>query len=359
MIADSSSEPGLSTNRKIVDSLVEGLRIQHKQFSPKTSPDTKIATALSTVKSTYSVVCGDDDYVVPAAIEECAAFLDSNPDFDCAHGCVLGLYAVEPQDHGRIVGWRPLDSNTPRSSIRLRRQTQTTIDAPDASTRLRQHLLHYESTFYSVNRRTKLIRQMKLASDLTDDLFFGELLPSCLGVIQGKVKYLDILYNVRPYHPPDLATKFAQRLDLPEMIVSGGYSKKYVRFRDCLAEELSKVSRKPMKESSRIIDRIFAEYIANYLKSYFAIQDRESGFQRTTRHFWMTLRVAPELIRSAFLERKLFSILSSPRQSVRMASWLNASHGYLRLDQCSRAYQKGFLPIWESVLRYPSGVQSL
>jgi glycosyltransferase domain-containing protein len=311
------------------------------------------------VNSTYSVVCGDDDYVVPAAIEKCVAFLNSNPDFDCAHGCVLGLYAVEPEDHGRIVGWRALDSSTPRNSIRLRRQTQTTIDDPDASIRLRQHLLHYESTFYSVNRRTKLIRQMHLASDLTNDFFFGELLPSCLGVIQGKVKYLEILYNVRPYHSPDLATKFALRLDLPAMIVSDDYSKKYVRFRNCLAEELSTVSGKPLKESSRVIDHIFAEYIAYYLESYFAIQGYESGFQRTTRRFWKTLRAVPELIRSAFLEGQLFSILSSPRQSVRMVSALSASHGYMRLDQCPRSYQKGFLPIWESVLRYPSSVQSI
>src|SRR5205807_487 len=78
---------------------------------------------------------------------------------------------------------------------------QRAIESADPLERLRDHLSNYTATFYSLHRRADLQRNLALTYDYAPDYQFGEILPSSLSVIQGKVACIDALYVVRQDQP--------------------------------------------------------------------------------------------------------------------------------------------------------------
>jgi glycosyltransferase domain-containing protein len=187
VVADSSSARGRDSNSTVIASVQDHLNIEHQLHDPETGFFPKIARALGKTDSKYSVICADDDFLVPGTVEECARFLEHNPDYAAARGLILSIY--------------PSNIAPSISKLWTHRLSQHTIDNADPSQRLHEHLREYEATFYSVYRRTQLMRNMELASKRTRDYRFGELLLSCLGIIQGKLKHLNMLHGIRPYNP--------------------------------------------------------------------------------------------------------------------------------------------------------------
>jgi glycosyltransferase domain-containing protein len=187
VVADSSSARGRESNSTVIASVKDYLNIEHQLYDPEIGFFLKITRALEQTNTKYSVICADDDFVVPGTVEECAHFLEDNPDYSAAHGLILSMY--------------PSNIAPSISKLWTHRLSQHTIDNADPSQRLHEHLREYEATFYSVYRRTQLMRNMELASKRTRGYQFGELLLSCLGIIQGKLKHLSMLHGIRPYNP--------------------------------------------------------------------------------------------------------------------------------------------------------------
>ncbi len=345
VVADSSSPSESDANRRCIAALQGELDVRHEVFLSSTYFHVKNAQALATVDTEYVVFCADKDFLVPRGIEQCAHYLEANPDYSVAHGRAAKIQSVEASSglsHRRILSWS---------------YAQRTIDWDEAGIRLQDHLQNYTTTFYSVHRRLELMRNIQLGADNTTDVRFGELLPSCLSVIQGKVRCLDVLYMVRQYRP-DLSTS-KKTIRWPALLTSDDFSQWYAQFRNCLAEELAGVTRMPVLEAKDAVNHAFAFYLACCLK---APQHSPSTFEQTMQRAWRVIQILPMAARSVLLDRQLVAMARSPREAYRQLQRereKSAKRDDMAIDKLLNPrspFHADFLPICEHVRRYPNGV---
>lgn len=243
IVSDSSSKENKMANREIIRSFPE-LKIFHvDKYEENIDPWHKFSDVINYVKTKYSVVCADDDFITPNGIIKSADFLEKNPDFTIAHGHPLSFYFNSEK---RKLLWS--DGCSPNS-----------ITFPDAQMRLMEHLSNYtSSTFYAVHR-TKFLKMItKETIRFANDNRFSELLPSMLALIYGKMKYLDVFYTAREV---DIKSTSVTTETIPDFIKKGSYNEKYDNFKNCLADHLSKNSNLGIEESKKTIDGAMSVYL--------------------------------------------------------------------------------------------------
>lgn len=246
IVADSSSTEVKKLNEESISSF-SNLNVQHlDNYSPKINTFHKVAGAVNYVDTKYCVLCADDDFVTPNGINQAVDFLENNPDFIVAHGRYIRFWPRSGVGNKQQFVWKP--------NYRFQ-----SITSPDPKKRLTYHLSHYfMPTFYAVHRTDFL----KLISDevtkFTDDYRFGELLPSMLALIYGKLKCLDVLYAARE---TILTSASATSATLSDFIRDGTYEEKYKRFRQCLSTHLSQQSQLDIEESKKVIDNAMSAFI--------------------------------------------------------------------------------------------------
>ena len=346
VVADASFAPACQANQNVVASLRDVLNIGYELWRPDIHPYSKIAQALEMVNSKYAVICGDDDFIVPRAIEQCVCFLEANPDYSVAHGRAA---TIVPQSGAYGDSHHGLRTYTYR---------QRTIDFDDPRLRLQNHLVEYAPTFYSVHRRPDLIRNMQFACKNTIDYRFGELLPSCLSLIQGKARCLDILYLVRQSNPDSTSKK---TISWPALLTSDDFSQRLAQFHNCLAEELAGVTGMPITEAKDAVNSAFLPYLARLRRSK-APGPSPSPFEQTVQRVWRVIQILPAAAGSALLDRQLVAMARSPREAYRQLHRERARAA--RQDDMSidklldpqAPFHADFLPIYEHVGRYPNGV---
>ena len=97
----------------------------------------------------------------------------------------------------------------------------------------------------------------ELLNSKADTVFFGELLPSMVTLIYGKMKCLDILYMARQ----DCSRPLGSEPKLRDFINKGKYDQEYPKFRQCLTVHLHKKSQLSIEESKKVIDNAMSIYI--------------------------------------------------------------------------------------------------
>jgi glycosyltransferase domain-containing protein len=284
VVADSSSGASLEANRKTVASAQQVLALTHNIHPPETPPYAKLIGTIESLPSAIVAICADDDFLVPEAISRCVEFLEQHPDYSIAHGnSVFVRVTAEGEIHETLT------------------YPQRSIELDDAAERLEDHLRNYTATYYSVHRRDQLIANMHDADKNTVDYRFGELLPSCLSVIQGKAKSLDVLYMIRQadFSPPKYGEKMKAWEDL---ITSEEFPERYAKFRDCVAGELMKTSTLSRDAASGVVDRAFLSYV-------------EANVQRqnpSVRRARQVIRSLPFARRAASLGREVLAAIRNP-----------------------------------------------
>ncbi len=246
IVADSSIASVIQVNQKIVDSLSNVLNIHHQQYDSKIHSFVKLAKALETVDSKYVVFCADDDFVSPPAMEECARFLENHSDYVIAHGCSTIVTPI-------------------KGKLQIGNDVDYSIEDPNPQQRLQKHLINYKATFYSIHHRSDLkrnleitIRSLNLVEQKISTYLFCELTLSCLSLIQGKSKCLNLLYIIRTY-PPDAESR---KFSVPGEITSDDFSQRYNQFAQPLTEELAKVAGISLGQSKDIVNEAFVGYLA-------------------------------------------------------------------------------------------------
>ncbi len=239
IVADSSPEPHKSENESIVDSVMHSLHIDYKHYDSTINFYTKVSLALEVSNSKYTVICADDDFIIPGAIAECVKWLDANPDYSVVHGRSL---RVEYKNHDKIPYFN---------------YNQRTLNNQDSVLRFKEHFANYTTTFYSVHKRLDHIYNFCLTENVSDDRF-GELLLSGLSVIQGKTMCLDTLYMVRQSHSGGANRN---NLNWFQLLTSNNYSEKYTKFRDCLAQELIKTTGLSWEQAKEAINQGWFGYL--------------------------------------------------------------------------------------------------
>lgn len=338
VVADSGFAPSCEANQNVVAFLRNTLSINYEIYHPDMSLPLKIAQALNTVNSKYAVICADDDFIVPKSIELCVRFLEANADYSIAHGHALRLFSYASANHDE------------HHSLRIETYPQCIIDFNDPRLRLQKHLKDYTATFYSVHRRSDLIHNMQVCHDNTADIRFGELLPSCLSLIQGKSKRLDILYMVRQVIPDSLAGK-GKRLSWLDLLTSDDFSQRYTQFRNCLVKELENVMDLPATEAKDAVNHAFLAFVALMLYASNigpCTWEGQDVWKRAIQRIWRVIQILPAAARSAIIERKLVVMGQSPRET----------YNKLRLEHelTDYPFYADLQPIYEHVMHYPNGI---
>lgn len=244
IVADSSLPKNKEENRKIIQSL-PNLDILYLGDYPDTiSQFYKTADVLEHVKSRYCVMCADDDFITASGINQSVDFLEKNPDFTVAQGDYISFGSKADNKGFLQFVW----VYEPYKSITF----------PDANERFIFHFLNYHPTFYAVHRTDFLKFIFKETIRFTNDGLFGELLPTMLTLIYGKMKHLDVLYAAREKMYISIGEK---RENLIDFMKAGTYHEKYAKYRDCLVLHLSKESQLDVGDSKKAVDRSISAYM--------------------------------------------------------------------------------------------------
>jgi glycosyltransferase domain-containing protein len=182
IVADSSSDENKKLNKKGISSLSNLTLLHLSDYPTSISASHKVDDALNYVNTKYCVFCADDDFITPNGIKQSVDFLEKNPDFTVAHGYYISFCLKADKREKQKFCWK-------------RGYQYESITFPEAKSRLFSHFSnYYAATFYAVHRTDFLKMIFKETIKFTDDVRFGELLPSMLTLIHGKMKRLDILY---------------------------------------------------------------------------------------------------------------------------------------------------------------------
>jgi len=233
------------------------LDILHITDYPSTiHPIDKFCDISNYVESEYGLFCADDDFITPDGITQSIDFLEKNLDYSVAHGVYVRFSIKNNSDNKPYLLWQP--AYPPES-----------ITFPDAKDRFYHNLANYSfPTFYGVHRTKDLKMILDETAKYADEVRFGELLPTLLTAIHGKIKCLDVLYAAR-----DASSGSNIYPSLHDYIKEGIYDAKYSRFKNCLANHLAQKSNLEIGGAEEIIDTAMSAY----LKNNFGIKNRLSS----------------------------------------------------------------------------------
>lgn len=156
-------------------------------YTPGINYTQKTELILQQVSSRYVILCADDDFILPRAIEECISFLNNNPDYASVQGCCV-CYKKNEVIAGAGINFYPI---YPR--------LEYSYEVADGLERLDNLLADYKSYLYAVHRTTLLKDAYTNASASIRNLYLNEYNASILPIVKGKYKELPFLYQVREY----------------------------------------------------------------------------------------------------------------------------------------------------------------
>lgn len=256
-IGDSSDSEQIGKTKQALNLLEGKVNVTYREY-PHMDNAACLQQLLNIVTTPYAAILPDDDFIVPDALEQCALFLESHPDYSAAHGKGIVLALKRDGPYGKL--------------IRVNNYEQRAIEEESASQRLLDHLSHYSVVLFSVHRVESWRKMYANVSLLTNDTFKLELLPCCLSVILGKVKGLEQLYLARQTH--------SHRYPLPaisEWIALPDWLSSYRVFRSCLAENLSLQDKISLEKAHEIVEKAFWSYLTGALLSQIGNRRRDTG----------------------------------------------------------------------------------
>ena len=267
IVADSSSDENKELNKKTVSS-VSNLDVKYlDNYSTEINAHHKMADAVNYAEGKYCLFCADDDFVTTNGINQSVDCLEQNPDFTIAHGSYISFHLKTDDGEKQQFCWKPVDSGEE-------------ITFPEAKNRLIFQFSNYNPTIFAVHR-TELLKMVykETLKSKVNPLFFGELLPSMLTLIYGKMKRLDVLYAARD---DDSVRAGGRWPSLKDAIKAGIYNEEYAKFRGCLAMHLSQQSQLDIEESKQVIDDAMSAYMKKcypskskrgYILDYLGLRD--------------------------------------------------------------------------------------
>lgn len=251
IIVDSSLPKNKKKNKKIA-SFFSNLKISYfYNFSPKQPPHYKYGEMLKFVKAKYVCFCPDDDFLVPNGIKEAVNFLEQNPDYTTAHGSYISFYLQKSIFSLNKFWWRFI---YPYQSIKFL----------SPLSRLQHHLTSYYQVLWAV-RRTDIVKSCykEFMKSKADPYLFGELLPDMLTLIAGKMKRLNKFYCARQA----FSTSYSYWPSLMDARKNGIYDKEYLKFKNCLVENLVKCGFSKSK-SLQTIDYSMDKYLKTTIQEH-------------------------------------------------------------------------------------------
>ncbi len=189
----------------------------------------KLCRSLDRIGARLVMLCGQDDFVIPAALERVARALDADAGLACARGRVA-RFRIHRKD--RATG-------EDRVGIEFLQHPMRACREAHAVDRVLAHLRSYSSTLYSIHRRAQLIDSFRRTEAATRNVVFMQYLSSCITAAQGRVECIDTLFLARQAHAASWAAQLMGDSEhWPLLVASPQFSAYYREFRGALLELL-------------------------------------------------------------------------------------------------------------------------
>ena len=186
-VLDGSHSESQALNRVIVGNYANAI---HLAYDPGLHLGLRMADGLHQVRTEFSALCGDDDFIFPSALGQCVEFLKVNPDYSAASGWIKTMHYA-----GR--GWR-------RRGFVLGDALEHGRDISHAQFG-RRMIEYFAYTFvgfiplyYSLRRTAELRSSFSLVRK-TMKYSSVELLSVLLALLSGKIRVLPIVSGIRDY----------------------------------------------------------------------------------------------------------------------------------------------------------------
>ena len=270
-IVDSSDENKYKTNKQIVSNHSKELDLAH-HYLPNTSNNLAIAKIIDHIETEYTIVTGDDDYLVPRTLTHCIEFLERNNDYVAVAGKVFSPYVYSTSDS--TLGVKFIIDST--------NDVVRTIDDDSAIQRLINSFSPWDTSAFSLQRSSMIktvyqnLKKLDLEShpdtfDLTEWAING------MSKILGKQKRLDDLLLVMTRHAltgsqrldtmktKQISTEGLLKIDLMEAIFLIGN----------MWEDLLPSSDNPIKDRQKIIGILSKFYINQVNKDFVQYKNKQ------------------------------------------------------------------------------------
>jgi len=239
IVLDASEPENSAAVRRACSGIAE-----FRHFGPEYRMADKLAAAVADVTTPYVVLIPDDDIVLPQAIADAIAFLESHPDFAVAHGYFVAFHAHDDDiDMHRMIGFTP------------------SIVDEQALYRLYNLFRRYQSFYWGVFR-TGIFRAAVTAACVMQVVAFRELTVMSTAILQGKVARLRSVYALRgpvkshaaihQSHPLFFFLRDAQK-----------FFDNYVLFRDGIAAFIRRggIATPPGVPLEQLLDLVYAAFL--------------------------------------------------------------------------------------------------
>jgi glycosyltransferase domain-containing protein len=155
------------------------------RFDSGISPSKKTALGVKEVETEFTVLCADDDFLIPPAVKKCVEFLLVHPEYGSAQGEYFHHLVLRNLIfQGCCI--TPLYQNTSSGDD----------DKPIA--RVMSYLSGYSTLPYYAVHRTKIFKKIwRQTADLNLNPHMGEYFPCALSMCLGKMKKLPVFFISR------------------------------------------------------------------------------------------------------------------------------------------------------------------
>ena len=188
----------------------------------------KLCRSMDRIGARFVMLCGQDDFVVPGAIERVVHALDADAGLSCARGRVA-RFRLRRNESG---GAHKVAIDFTHYPMRAYREAK-------AVDRVLAHIRSYSSTLYSVHRRLHLLDSFRRTEAGTKNVIFMQYLSSCITAAQGRIECVDTLFLARQAHAASWAARLMRDSEhWPRLVASPSFSAYYQEFRSALLELL-------------------------------------------------------------------------------------------------------------------------
>lgn len=283
LIGDSSRKIEANKNRDIVANYNENLDIELIEC-PAPAKTTKVdwigfageaiamKQLLSLVNTQYATFCGDDDFLIPDALIDCAQYLEDSDNYVAVCGNRLEFGVKDNRVTGDIT-WVHLVEHTK-------------LNAETAVSRWLAYSARAISPIYCIMRIEDWLKAYEDFEKVRLRYIGSEFLPSSIIAISGKMGYIDRLMIMHQHHEDRILDW--NKVSFYSILMHSGWSNSVNNLRNVLASAIAAKDMIPLEEAEEEFDKGFWGHFSAHLTSqYNSVYQNNRGYNQS---FKLTVR---------------------------------------------------------------------
>lgn len=231
--------------------------VKWKRYNSNIFVVKKISLGISEIETKFSVLCADDDFLIPPSLKESISFLKSNLDYSSVQGLHFAHTSFE---------------NIPKYKFSIAPRCVGGCSASEENilSRINSYLSGTTRFYpvYAVHHTNTLKKIWKETDNYVYDWGLSEVFPACLSLIIGKMKILPIFYISRE---PNTSNSF-NCSRYKEMFSEDKLEKAI----NGLAYNLSEYNGYSLQINTKNIKNLFNTYIEKSIKNWEKMSSKEN-----------------------------------------------------------------------------------